>query len=110
MTKEVKFKCPECGSEWVEEQDTEDEWFGLATKQTLCTECSRKAMERIRNNNAAKETQLLKVDDLVESLRDWEPGKTTDEKTKDLMTQAANTIQFYIETIKYIEEGRKCLI
>ena len=41
MTEEVKFKCPNCGKEWIEEQDTEDDWFRLATTQTLCEECSK---------------------------------------------------------------------
>jgi len=29
---EVKFICPECGKEWVELQDPEDDWFKLATQ------------------------------------------------------------------------------
>lgn len=41
MTESVKFKCPDCGKEWTEEQDTEDDWFKLATTQTLCDECSK---------------------------------------------------------------------
>ena len=46
MTEEVKFKCPLCGKEWVEEQDTEDDWFGLATTQTLCEECSKELVKK----------------------------------------------------------------
>lgn len=49
MKEEVKFKCPLCGKEWVEEQDTEDDWFGLATTQTLCEECSKKAIKQRMN-------------------------------------------------------------
>ena len=44
MTESVKFKCPNCGKEWEEEQDTEDDWFKLATTQTLCDECSKKVV------------------------------------------------------------------
>lgn len=50
MIKEVKFTCPDCGKEWVEEQDTEDEWFNLATTQTLCDECAEDYLERIKGN------------------------------------------------------------
>lgn len=45
MTEEVKFKCPICGKEWIEEQDTEDDWFRLATIQTLCEECCKKIIK-----------------------------------------------------------------
>jgi len=62
MKEDVKFKCPLCGNEWVEEQDTEDDWFGLATTQTLCEECSRKAViyqqclyEEMTGNKPTKE-------------------------------------------------------
>lgn len=48
MIKEVKFRCPECGIEWNEEQDTEDEWFGLGTANTLCEECGRQAIARLK--------------------------------------------------------------
>ena len=46
MKEDVKFICPLCGKEWVEEQDTNDEWFRLATMQTLCEECSKKAIRK----------------------------------------------------------------
>lgn len=49
MTEKVKFKCPNCGKEWIEEQDTEDDWFRLATTQTLCEECSKEIIKEIKN-------------------------------------------------------------
>ena len=48
MLKEVKFTCPDCGKEWVEKQDTEDEFFGVATTQTLCDECAKGYLERVK--------------------------------------------------------------
>jgi predicted RNA-binding Zn-ribbon protein involved in translation (DUF1610 family) len=47
MEQEVKFKCPICGKEWVEMQEEDDEWFGLATLITLCTECGDKEIKRM---------------------------------------------------------------
>ena len=41
MIQLVNFICPDCGKMWIEEQDTEDDWFGLATKQTLCEDCAK---------------------------------------------------------------------
>ena len=49
--KEVKFICPSCGKEWVEEQDTNDDWFRLATRQTLCEECGKKAIRKVLSYN-----------------------------------------------------------
>ena len=46
MMKDVKFKCPDCGKEWVEKQDTDDDWFGLATDRTLCDECGKKFFQK----------------------------------------------------------------
>ena len=54
MTEEVKFTCPMCGKEWTEEQDTEDDWFKLGTNQTLCKECSRKEINRIKEGQQWK--------------------------------------------------------
>ena len=50
MTEEVKFTCPICGKEWIEEQDTEDDWFRLGTKQTLCVECSNREIRKIKES------------------------------------------------------------
>ena len=47
MKEYVKFTCPLCGKDWVEEQDTTDEWYHLATKQTLCEECGKKAIKKV---------------------------------------------------------------
>ena len=47
MKEEVKYICPLCGKEWVEEQDEADEWFRLATTQTLCDECGKKAIRKV---------------------------------------------------------------
>jgi len=49
MTEEVKFTCPLCGKEWIEEQDVRDDWFRLGTKQTLCEECSKKISKEIKD-------------------------------------------------------------
>ena len=35
----IEFTCPWCGKKWIEEQHKDDDWFGLAIKQTLCAEC-----------------------------------------------------------------------
>ena len=48
MLKEVKFICPNCDKEWVEKQDTEDEFFGVATTQTLCDACAEGYLERVK--------------------------------------------------------------
>ena len=58
MIKEVKFTCPDCGKEWVEKQDTEDEWFGLATTQTLCDECAEGYLERIKGTRRKEKHDL----------------------------------------------------
>ena len=47
MKEEVVFICPVCGKEWVEEQDANDDWFRLATTQTLCEECGKKAIRNV---------------------------------------------------------------
>ena len=44
----VEFTCPVCGTKWTEIQDPKDEWFRLATHQTLCEKCGNKAMEKIK--------------------------------------------------------------
>lgn len=49
MIEEVKFTCPMCGKEWVEEQDIKDDWFRLGTKQTLCAECSNREIKKIKH-------------------------------------------------------------
>ena len=49
MTEEVKFTCPMCGKEWIEEQDTKDDWFRLGTKQTLCAECSNREIKKVKH-------------------------------------------------------------
>ena len=41
MIQLVNFICPNCRKMWIEEQDTEDDWFGLATKLTLCEDCAK---------------------------------------------------------------------
>ena len=46
----VEYTCPECGAIWTEKHHPDDEWFKLATKQTLCPTCSR---HHIRNLNVA---------------------------------------------------------
>ena len=51
MKEEVKFICPVCGKEWIEEQDKDDDWFRLATTQTLCEECGKKAISKILSSN-----------------------------------------------------------
>lgn len=53
---EVEFTCPNCGVHWTEWQDPDDDWFKLATNQTLCPNCGRITMQRIlselnENNN-----------------------------------------------------------
>lgn len=47
------------------------------------------------------------VDELIEMLRNWESAFYSDSETEWLMHKAADTIQFYIDTIHYIEEQRK---
>ena len=49
--KEAHYKCPACGAEWVEEQDEQDEWFGLGTDSTLCDKCSEKAIKEVISKN-----------------------------------------------------------
>lgn len=44
---EVEFTCPRCGTRWLEWQDPDDDWFKLATNQTLCANCGQVAMRRI---------------------------------------------------------------
>lgn len=43
----VEYTCPQCGVTWTEWQDTKDDWFRLATNQTLCANCGKEAMKRI---------------------------------------------------------------
>ena len=44
----VQFTCPQCGTQWTEMQDPEDDWFKLATHQTLCAKCGKAAIEKIK--------------------------------------------------------------
>ena len=39
-----------CGKEWIEKQDTKDDWFRLGTKQTLCAECSNIEIRKIKES------------------------------------------------------------
>ena len=43
----VHFICPQCGAHWDEYQESNDEWYKLATRQTLCEDCGRKAIEDV---------------------------------------------------------------
>lgn len=60
MTEPVKFTCPECGMQWIEEQDPEDDWFKLATKQTLCDVCGTKAIKRILSDELHETAKLFR--------------------------------------------------
>ena len=55
MKEDVKFTCPLCGKEWIEEQDTNDEWFRLATTRTLCEECGKKAIRKSLSSNLKRQ-------------------------------------------------------
>ena len=57
MLKEVKFICSNCDKEWVEKQDTEDEFFGVATTQTLCAECAEGYLERVKGTYGKQRCQ-----------------------------------------------------
>ena len=46
------------------------------------------------------------VDEIIESLKTWEEQMYSESETKWLMNKAADIIQFYIDTIHYIEEQR----
>ena len=48
MIEEVKFKCPVCGNEWTEKQDENDNWFKLGTTKTLCSLCSKNAINKLK--------------------------------------------------------------
>ena len=47
-TEHVKFICPECKKEWFEDQDPNDEWFKLATRDTLYIKCAKKHIASIK--------------------------------------------------------------
>lgn len=49
------FTCPMCGIVWTEDQDPDDEWFGLGVKQTLCARCGQEAIDRIKRDNEWQE-------------------------------------------------------
>lgn len=43
----VEYTCPECGVQWIEWQNPDDDWFKLGTQETLCVNCGKKVMKRI---------------------------------------------------------------
>lgn len=47
------------------------------------------------------------VEEVMESLRTWENNMYSESETKWLMNKSADIIQFYIDTLHYIEEQRK---
>ena len=47
----VKFICPICGEEFYDMQYTDDEWYKLGTRQTLCPECGKAAIRKILGVN-----------------------------------------------------------
>lgn len=55
----VEFTCPECGTQWTEWQDPSDDWFKLATHQTLCANCGKEVMARIIENWKDEENENL---------------------------------------------------
>ena len=55
----VEFTCPECGTQWTEWQDPSDDWFKLATHQTLCANCGKEVMARIVKNWKDEENENL---------------------------------------------------
>jgi len=56
--KATHFTCPVCGKEWDEVMP--EDWTGLGTKQTLCIECSEKALRKFKG--AGKRTELKCID------------------------------------------------
>lgn len=51
----VTYTCPMCGVVWTEDEDPNDEWFKLGTKQTLCARCGQEAIERIKRDREWQE-------------------------------------------------------
>lgn len=56
--KVTHFTCPICGKEWDEVMP--EDWTGLGTKQTLCTECGIKALHKFQG--AGKRAELKCID------------------------------------------------
>lgn len=56
---EVEFTCPICGVQWSEWQNPDDDWFGLATNQTLCPNCGEAAMKRIIDKTEDQDNEVL---------------------------------------------------
>ena len=48
--KQVEYTCPQCGVQWTEWENLNDDWFGLGTDQTLCVNCGQEVMKRIIEN------------------------------------------------------------
>ena len=46
----VEFTCPECGVKWTEMQSPDDDWYKLATHQTLCDKCSIAAIKKAKGD------------------------------------------------------------
>lgn len=68
----IKFTCPQCRKQWYEIQWIGDEWYGLATTQTLCVKCGQEAIQRVK--------EKWKQDDQLEcngcNTRNYKMGKT----------------------------------
>jgi hypothetical protein len=71
VTFPVEFICPECGIKWIEQQEPNDEWFKLGTKQTLCRTCGEKA---VREALRRLEHEILSS------------GSSSDERSRDKKT------------------------
>lgn len=55
----VEFTCPECGVQWVEWQDPSDEWFRLGTRQTLCVNCGKETIKRVKKQWEVDDDEVL---------------------------------------------------
>lgn len=47
---QVEYTCPACGERWVEWENPDDDWFRLGTNQTLCANCGKEMLRRIKEN------------------------------------------------------------
>lgn len=55
----VEFTCPQCGTKWTEWQDPNDDWFKLATNQTMCANCGKEVMKRFVDKKEDDNDEVL---------------------------------------------------